>query len=106
MIDIWMLFTMTVPFMEVVMYTINEVSRRPSAPLFGLEKQIDVVKVLSANGQDEEETKKHWSMILTGRLILPITSVIFTTTFSVVGLVQSYKTQEHEMFNCLKIDLN
>ena len=106
MIDIWMLFTMTVPFTEVVMHTINEVSRRPSAPLFGLEKQIDVVKVLSANGQDEEETKKHWSMILTGRLILPITSLIFTTTFSVVGLVQSYKTQEHEMFNCLKIDLN
>ena len=106
MIDIWMLFTMTVPFMEVVMYTINEVSRRPSAPLFGLEKQIDVVKVLSANEQDEEETKKHWTMILTGRLILPVTSLIFTITFSVVGLVQSYKTQEHEMFDCLKIDLN
>ena len=109
MIDIWMLFTMTVPFMEVVMYTINEVFRRPSAPLFGLEKQIDVVKVLSANDQDEDETKKHWSMILTGRLILPITSLIFTTTFSVVGLVQSCKTgptQDHEMFDCLKIDLN
>ena len=106
MIDIWMLFTMTVPFTEVVMHTINEVSRRPSAPLFGLEKQIDVVKVLSANEQDEEETKKHWTMILTGRLILPVTSLIFTITFSVVGLVQSYKTQEHEMFDCLKIDLN
>ena len=100
MIDIWMLFTMTVPFMEVVFHTTNEVFKRPRA------SQMDVVKVLSANDQDEDETKKHWSMILTGRLILPITSLIFTTTFFVVGLIQSYKAQDHEMFDCLKIDLN
>ena len=29
MIDIWMLFTMTVPFLEVVLHTANEVFKQP-----------------------------------------------------------------------------
>ena len=57
-----------------------------------------------------QETDQYWCWLPALSLVTPSSHhrlcSIFTTTFSVVGLVQSYKTQEHEMFNCLKIDLN
>ena len=40
MIDIWMLFTMTLPFLEVVLHTTNEVF---APPYLGLERKIGVV---------------------------------------------------------------
>ena len=52
MIDIWMLFTMTVPFLEVVFHTINEVFPRPD---FGPERQIRLVRVQPVDKLEEEE---------------------------------------------------
>ena len=40
MIDIWMLLTMTIPFLEVVLHTSNEVCARP---YLGPERKIGVV---------------------------------------------------------------
>ena len=72
-----MLFTMTVPFLEVVLYTTNEVFKQPRASHFGFDKRVDVVRVKSAKEQEEEEAKTSKSMScnlvsLIGRLMLPL----------------------------------
>ena len=110
MIDIWMLFTMTVPFLEVVLHTTNEVFKRPNAIL---DKRVDVVRVKSAE-EEEEMLKTSNSMNstivrLTGRLLLPIGSLIFTVIYWVVGLIASYSSgaiQDPNMTDCLTVDLN
>ena len=116
MIDIWMLFTMTIPFLEVVMHTTNEVFKRPP----GLDKRVGVVKVKSAEEQvemeeeEEEECKTNnkisSSLVkMARRMMLPICSLIFTLIFWVVGIIQSYSSgaaQDQNMTDCLTIDLN
>ena len=111
MIDIWMLFTMTVPFLEVVLHTTNEVFKRPP----GSDKQVDVVRVKPAEQNEEEEEPKASSRVssklvrLTSRLILPMSSLIFTLTFWTVGLVASFSSgaiQDPTMTDCLTLDLN
>ena len=111
MIDIWMLFTMTVPFLEVVLHTTNEVFKQPPGP----DKQVDVVRVKPAEQTEEEEEPKPSSRMssklvrLTSRLILPISSLIFTLTFWTVGLVASFSSgaiQDPTMTDCLTLDLN
>ena len=114
MIDIWMLFTMTIPFLEVVMHTTNEVFKRPP----GLDKRVGVVKVKSAEEQvemEEEEqcqtnNKKIFPLVrIASRMMLPICSLIFTLIFWVVGIIQSYSSgaaQDQNMTDCLTIDLN
>merc|ERR1719422_1991090 len=47
MIDIWMLFTMMIPFLEVVLHTTNEVFERQG--------QMAVVKVKPVNKMEDEE---------------------------------------------------
>ena len=42
MIDIWMLFTMTVPFLEVVLHTTKEVFKKSGATPLCLNKRVDV----------------------------------------------------------------
>ena len=115
MIDIWMLFTMTVPFLEVVLHTTNEVFKRPNTINFGLDKRVDVVRVKSAKDQEEEEmpemsnSKNSTIVRLTGRLLLPIGSLIFTVNFWVVGLIASNSSgdiQDPNMTDCLTVDLN
>ena len=115
MIDIWMLFTMTVPFLEVVLLTTNEVFKEPRATIFGLDNRVDVVRVKSAKEQEEEGSKKtsksmtYTLVRLTGRLMLPIGSLIFTLVFWVVGLLASYSSgavQDPSMTDCLTIDRN
>ena len=115
MIDIWMLFTMTVPFLEVVLHTLNEVFKEPRATNFGLDNRVDVVRVKSAKEQEEEGSKKtnmslSYTLVrLIGRLMLPIGSLIFTFIFWVVGLFASYSSgaiQDPNMTDCLTIDLN
>ena len=110
MIDIWMLFTMTIPFLEVVLLTTNEVFKRPNAIL---DKRVDVVRVKSA--EEEEEMLKTSNIMnstivkLTGWLLLPIGSLIFTVIFWVVGLVASYSSgaiQDPNMTDCLTVDIN
>ena len=107
MIDIWMLFTMTIPFLEVVLHTTNEVFKRPG--------QMGVIRVKPVNNLGDEEmpaTKngtKSTLLRLSGRLVLPIGSLIFTLTFWVVGLVKSFAssyTQDINMFECLTYDLS
>ena len=111
MIDIWMLFTMTVPFLEVVLHTTNEVFKRSPGP----DKQVDVVRVKPAEQNEEEEEPKASSRVssklvrLTSRLILPMSSLIFTLTFWTVGLVASFSSgaiQDPTMTDCLTLDLN
>ena len=111
MIDIWMLFTMIVPFLVVVLLTIYEVLKRP-----GLDKRVDVVLVKSAEDQEEEEAipktnnnKNSTIVRLTGRVLLPIGSLIFTVIFWVVGLIASNSSgaiQDPNMTDCLTVDLN
>ena len=116
MIDIWMLFTMTVPFLEVVLHTTNEVFKQPNTIHFGLDKRVDVVKVKSSKDQEEEDEMSEMSdsmnstiVRLIGRLLLPIGSLIFTVNFWVVGLIASNSSadiQDPNMTDCLTVDLN
>ena len=115
MIDIWMLFTMTIPFLEVVMHTTNEVFKRPPV----LDKRVGVVKVKSAEEQvemedEEEECKTNNKMSsslvkMASRMMLPICSLIFTLIFWVVGIIRSYSSgdsHDQNMTDCLTKDLN
>ena len=107
MIDIWMLFTMTVPFLEVVYHTTKEVFKQP-------DKQGDVVRVAPQQEYEEEATpttniNKKFAMQLTHQLMLPIGSLIFSLIFWVVGLIQSFssgKAPASTMSNCLNIDFD
>ena len=114
MIDIWMLFTMTIPFLEVVMHTTNELFKRPPV----LDKRVGVVKVSSAEEQvemeEEEECQTNNKICfplvrMASRMMLPICSLIFTLIFWVVGIIRSYSSgaaQDQNMTDCLTKDLN
>ena len=101
MVDIWMLFTMTIPFLEVVYHTSNEMF-----------KQSDVIRVTPQNLSLEEvltnnNTKVVWSRMIK-RFVLPISSLLFTLIFWIVGLIASYYSGGNEDSNisdCLIIDL-
>ena len=102
MVDIWMLFTMTIPFLEVVYHTSNEMS-----------KQSDVVRVTPQNLSLEEvllnNNRKAVLWMTTKRLVLPISSLLFTIIFWIVGLIASFYsggTKDSNMSDCLMIDLN
>ena len=104
---------MTVPFLEVVLHTTNEVFKRPNTIR---NKRVDVVRVKSAEEQEEEDEILKMSnsmnstiVRLTGRLLLPIGSLIFTIIFWVVGLIASFSSgaiQDPNMTDCLTVDLN
>ena len=114
MIDIWMLFTMTIPFLEVVLHTTYEVISRTD---FGQERQIRVVRVqpVVKLEDDQEEMPESSSgsgptiMRLSGRFILPISALIFIIALWVVGLIKSYSsgnTQGPNMFDCIVLDIS
>ena len=102
MVDIWMLFTMTIPFLEVVYHTSNEISKQSN------------VKVTPHNWSEEDKemtnnNKKVALLKMTKRLALPISSLLFTLVFWIVGLIASYYSggdQDTNMYDCLVIDLN
>ena len=104
---------MTVPFLEVVLHTTNEVFKPPNAIL---DNRVDVVRVKSAEEQEEDDEIHKMSnsmnstiVRLTGRLLLPIGSLMFTVIFWVVGLIASYSSgaiQDPNMTDCLTVDLN
>ena len=110
MIDIWMLFTMTIPFLEVVLHTTNEYKNKTKSHIVP-ETRVDVVKVTS--GEENEDTKTNNTMKLTlsmvmGNLMLPICSLIFTLIFWAVGIIKSYSSgdaQGPNMSDCLTTDL-
>ena len=111
MIDIWMLFTMTIPFLEVVLHTTNEVFRQPDLASEGKTTVVRVQPVNNSEGGEEvpETSSKSTMLKLAGRLIWPISALMFTITFWVVGLSKSYSsgsTQRPDMFDCLVLDLS
>ena len=99
---------MTVPFLEVVLYTLNETSKQ-SIPVRG----VDVVRVKSADGLEEThqvppERRTNSVLDKTRRFMLPTCSCIFTLIFWIVGPFKSYSyfdIKETDMSDCLKSDL-
>ena len=112
MIDIWMLFTMTVPFLEVILHTSKEVFKKSRATqLSFLKKRVDVVNVKPAEDQEVMEATKNGSNILNliTSLMLPVISLIFSFVFWTVGLVASYSDDtntDSNMTECLAIQPN
>ena len=113
MIDIWMLFTMTIPFLEVVLHTTNEVFLQSDFGLSRHKGQMGVVRVkpvgkLSAEDMPETRTSTSSTIMrLAGNLLLPIVALIFTLAFWIVGLIKSYSsasTQGPNMFDCIDFD--
>ena len=103
MVDIWMLFTMTIPFLEVVYHTSNEML-----------KQSEVVRVTPQNWSEEDEMpntsndSKAQFLRRTQRLVLPTSSLLFTLIFWIIGLIASYNSggvQDSNMSDCLMIDV-
>ena len=106
MIDIWMLFTMIVPFLEVIHHTTIEMFKK-STPTC-LKKRVDVVNVKPAEDQEVMEATKKSSNILNliTSLMLPVISLIFAFVFWTVGLVASYSdgtNTDPNMTECLAI---
>ena len=104
MVDIWMLFTMTIPFLEVVYHTSNEMSKQSKA---------DVVRVTPQNLSLEEvltnNNTKAVLWVTIKRLVLPISSLLFTLIFWIVGLIASFYSggsPYSNMSDCLVIELN
>ena len=112
MIDIWMLFTMTVPFLEVVLHTSKEMFKKSGATqLSFLKKRVDVVNVKPAEDQEVMEATKNGSNILNliTSLMLPVISLIFAFVFWTVGLFASYSdgaNADPNMTECLAIQPN
>ena len=108
MIDIWMLFTMIIPFLEVVLHTTHEVFK--NVP----ETRVGVLEVKSGEEDEvEKEEKNNNIMNLTlskmmGSLMLPILSLGFIIIFWTVGLINACSSSDvldFNMFDCLAIDL-
>ena len=77
-----------------------------------MSKQSDVVRVTPQNLSLEEElpnnNTKAVVWMATKRLVLPISSLLFTLIFWTIGLIASYYSgavQDSNMFDCLVIDL-
>ena len=102
-----MLFTMTIPFLEVVLHTTNEVSKRPRASHVVFGPKVDLIEVKSANGEEEKQEEEGDTSTsirptlkkLMGNLMLPIASLVFTVIFWVVGFIQSLSSADIQHFN-------
>ena len=112
MIDIWMLFTMTVPFLEVVLHTAKEVFKKSKPAHVCLSKPVDMVKVKPADEDQEvvEEVKTGNSILNSvASLMLPVSSLIFVFIFWTVGLIASYSngnSADPTMTECLAVQPN
>ena len=93
---------MTVPFMEVVRHTANEVFKQPDF------RRVDVM----GKEQVVKDTKVRVALSLlkaAGRFAVPIGSLIFTIAFLTVGLVKSFSAEDVQnlnMVDCLTLDIN
>ena len=102
-----MLFTMTLPFLEVVLYTTSQVFKQPRATQLGPDKWVDVVK--SAKEEPKTSNSMSSTIIRLRGCLMPIGSLIFTLIFWVVGLLASFSTgatHDSNMTDCLTVDLN
>ena len=101
MVDIWMLFTMTIPFLEVVYHTSIEMFKQSEA---------DVVRVIPESEEDEM-TNNNMKVAILRKIkpfVLPTSSLLFTLIFWIVGLIAYYYSGDAEdsnMSDCLMIDL-
>ena len=112
MIDIWMLFTMTIPFLEVVLHTTNEVFKNKRTSQIVPETRVLNIKSGEEEKKEEEaKTNNIMKMKLSkvmGNLMLPICSLVFTIIFWALGLNHAYSSadvQDSNMSDCLTIDL-
>ena len=110
MIDIWMLFTMIVPFLEVVLHTTNEMFKKSKATQLFPKKRVNVVTVQPAENQEAmEEVQTSYSISSIAPFMLPLTALIFALIFWTVGLIASYSdgdNRNHQMTECLAIKPN
>ena len=109
MIDIWMLFTMTVPFLEVALHTCTEVMKRPGVPQFSPNGRVHQVKPVDQLDLELPQPRvlPAWVGVV-GRLLLPIISLLFTAIFWIIGLIVSYwpnTQQDPNMTDCLSTDI-
>ena len=92
---------MTIPFLEVVYHTFNEMSKQSEA---------DVVRVIPQSEEDEM-TNNNMKVAILRKIkpfVLPTSSLLFTLIFWIVGLIASYYSGDAEdsnMSDCLMIDL-
>ena len=116
MIDIWMLFTMTIPFLEVVFYTTDEVFKNTKTSQIVSATIVDVLEVKSEEedeeGKEKEEmTNNNMKLSLSkvmGKLKLPILCLVFTVIFWTVGIIHAYSSGDVvdvDMSECLTINL-
>ena len=109
MIDIWMLFTMIVPFLEVIHHTTIEIFKKSKAtPTTCLKKRVHLVNVKPAEDEEVVEEVKAGNNILNsiGSLLLPVSSLIFAFIFWTIGLIASYSDgniTDPTMTECLYI---
>ena len=109
MIDIWLLFTMTIPFLEVVLHTTHEVFKNKRTS--NIVPEPSVLNVKSGKEEKKEEEAKIMKIKLfkvMGNLMLPICSLVFTIIFWALGLNHAYSSadiQDSNMSDCLTIDL-
>ena len=106
---------MTVPFLEVVYHTTNEIFKESRmTPGVGPANLVGLVRVKSANERDIDEdevtnSRRCTWFRTTGHLMLPICSTIFIFTFWTVGIIASYSSDaslDSNMTDCLTIELN
>ena len=108
MIDIWMLFTLTVPFLEVVLHTCTEVMKRPGVPQLSPDGRVHQVQPVDHLEPPQPRVLPAWVGVV-GRLLLPILSILFTATFWTVGVIASYwpnTKQDGNMTDCLTSNLD
>ena len=95
MIDIWMIFTMSVPFIEVGLHAGYEVLKhRPR-------------RVSPGSGVVKRSSLPLWVNLFL-QLLLPTLTILFCTTFWIVGLFSFYFPnidQNLQMSNCLGYDI-
>ena len=98
-----MLFTMIVSFLEVALHTCTEEMKRPNGRVHQV-KPANPLRLMLA----EPWVLPVW-LGVASRLLLPVMSLLFTTTFWTVGLIASFylnSQQDPNMTDCLSIELN
>ena len=103
-----MLFTMTIPFLEVVLHTTHEVFKNTKASQIVPETSVDVLEVNSGEEKEEEAKTNITMSTMMCNLMLPICSLVFTVIFWAVGLIQAYSSGDAydvNMSDCLTSDL-
>ena len=107
---------MTIPFLEVVLHTTDEVFKNAKASQIVPSTIVDVLEVKSGEEDEEakekeEKTNKFMNLTLSkvmGNLKLPILSLLFTIIFWTVGIIHAYSSGDVLDVNpaeCLTSDL-